>query len=216
MNQETIQVVREKRGCSPLAIVLAGCGTVLLLGIISIVVVGVLGYRWAAQKADEFATKYEEKGYQRYSGQMFDETQPIDSSRVYTAQLVIIRERVEADIAIMAQSAEIHGTVNGDVDFLGQLLVIKSDAVVTGDIRVEMGQVIQIEGTVEGEVTGSWQVLDWPNKPEPDKPESDDADDADDAQNDSDPAADDAAPDVAAEAEPEEESAVDAASPAGL
>jgi len=215
MNQQTIHVVHEKRGCSPLAIVLAGCGTVLLLGIISIVVVVFLGYRWTVQKADEFATKYEAKGYQHVSGQMIEENQPIDSPRVYTAQVVIIREDVEADIAIMSQSAEIHGTVHGDIDFLGQLLVIHPDAVVTGNIRVEMGQVIQIQGTVEGEVTGSWQVLNWPGKPAPD--------DADDPSGGSDDAADDApdvaaddAPDVAAEVEPEEESAVDAASPAGL
>ena len=207
MNQQTIHVVHEKRGCSPLAIVLAGCGTVLLLGVISIVVVVFLGYRWTVQKADEFATKYEEKGYHHVSGQMIDETRPIDSSRVYTAQIVIIRGDVEADIAIMSQSAEIHGAVHGDIDFLGQLLIIKPDAVVTGDVRVEMGQVIQIQGTVEGEVTGNYQVLDWPGKPAPDV--------ADDPQGGSDAAAD-AAPDVAAEAEPEEESAVDAASPPGL
>ncbi len=215
MNEQTIHVVHEKRGCSPLAIVLAGCGTVLLLGVISIVVVVFLGYKWTVQKADEFATKYEEKGYHHVSGQMIEETEPIDSSRVYTAQVVILREDVEGDIAIMSQSAEIHGAVHGDIDFLGQLLIIKPDAVVTGDVRVEMGQVIQIQGTVEGEVTGSYQILDWPGKPAPDDAEGPQGD-TDAAANAAPNAAADAAPDVAAETEPEEESAVDAASPAGL
>ncbi len=146
---------------------------------------------------------------------MIEETQPIDSSRVYTAQVVIIRDDVEADIAIMSQSAEIHGTVNGDIDFLGQVLIIQSNAVVTWDVRVEMGQLIQVQGTVEGEVTGSYQILDWPGKPAPDDAEGPQGD-SEAAANAAPNAAADAAPDVAAEAEPEEESAVDAASPVGL
>ena len=47
---------------------------------------------------NEFATKYEEKGYERVNGQVIDEQQPIDSARVYTAQVVILREDVAADI----------------------------------------------------------------------------------------------------------------------
>ena len=52
------------------------------------------------------------------------------------------------------------GTVNGDIDVMGQMIHIKKDAVVNGDIRAEWIQIIIIEGTVTGEVTGKFQVLD--------------------------------------------------------
>ena len=64
----------------------------------------------------------------------------------------------------MAQVVEIEGTVNGDIDFLGQLLTVKKGGVVEGEIRCRMAQVVQIEGDC-GDVTGTYDVLNWPDRP---------------------------------------------------
>ena len=165
MNHDpTQQTMPTKRGCSPIAAVLVGCGTVFLLGIVGLGVAGFLGYRWASNQVEQFTSEFEEKGYEQVMGQLVEETDPIDSSRVYVAQMVIIRDEVNADLAIMAQSAEIHGTVAGDIDFMGQVLTIKPGAVVKGDIRSKAAQQISVQGSVEGTVTGSYQILERADK----------------------------------------------------
>ena len=67
---------------------------------------------------------------------------------------------MNADIAILSQICEIEGTINGDIDVMGQIIHIKKDAVINGDIRAEWVQVMQVEGTVNGEITGDIQALD--------------------------------------------------------
>ncbi len=80
-------------------------------------------------------------------------------------------------MAIFAQVAEVYDTVEGDIDFFGQMLTIHPNAVVKGDIRVQGAQVVQVRGKVEGTITGSYSVLDRPASPAapqtaPDKPDA--------------------------------------------
>jgi len=56
--------------------------------------------------------------------------------------------------------------VTGNIEFYGQMLTVKPDAVVNGKINVKAAQMIDVQGTINGEVTGSYQVLDWPNRPD--------------------------------------------------
>ena len=165
MKDELPTNVPAKRGCSLLVVALLGCGTIILLGMIAICGLGIWGYSWGMKQVDQFAAEYEAKGYERKTGQMMDVTEPVDKPRVYTAQLVTIRSEVNADLALMCQVVEIYGTVNGNIDFFGQMLTIKPGAVVNGNINVKGAQVIAVEGTLNGEVTGSYQVLNWPNRP---------------------------------------------------
>jgi hypothetical protein len=149
----------EKRGMSTGAKVVLGCGAVMLLGIIAVCGgVGYLGW-WGWSQVDAFAQEFVAKGYKRQTGQVLVVPGPVEEPTVYTAQVVQIRGEVNADIAIMAQVTEISGTVNGDIDFTGQILHIKQDGVVKGDIRVAAGQVVKIEGVVEGEITGNYGVI---------------------------------------------------------
>jgi len=161
--EKDLKPVIERRGCSTGAIAL-GCGGLLLLSLIVVCGVAYWGARWAGVQVEQFVAKYEAQGYERRSGQVIEETARVESPRVYTAQVVNIREGADANLAIMSQAAEIHGTVAGDIDFYGQVLTIKPDAVVTGDIRVQGAQVINVEGSVEGEITGPYQILNWPNR----------------------------------------------------
>ncbi|MHC4446724.1 MAG: bactofilin family protein, partial [Planctomycetota bacterium] len=78
---------------------------------------------------------------------------------VYTCQVFTLKADADADIAIMAQTAQIHGTVSGDLDFFGQLLMIRRGAVIKGDLNVKGAQVIDLLGRVEGEITGSYQTI---------------------------------------------------------
>jgi hypothetical protein len=135
------------------------CSVVLIIGLALLAAVGGYFLFLAFDKMDEFAVRYEQQGYERMTGQVMSINEPIESPRVYTAQVLKINADVDADLAVMAQVLEIHGTVHGDIDFVGQLLVVKPGGVVKGDIRVEAAQVIQVQGVVEGEITGSYQVL---------------------------------------------------------
>jgi hypothetical protein len=164
MQVEAKPGVEPKRGMSGRKKVLLGCGCLTILGLL--VCGGLAGYgvwygiRYGIRIGNEFAKPFEEQGYERVTTQQLTETETVESPKVYMAQQLVIQEGSKADLAICCQMAELHGTFEGDIDFLGQLLHVKPDAVVKGDIRVKGGQVITIEGVVEGEISGSYQVLD--------------------------------------------------------
>lgn len=107
------------------------------------------------EQVDEFAGRFEDQGYHRVRGQVLEVTTEVRSPTVYTVQAFTLKADTQSDIAVIAQVAEIEGTVNGDLHFLGQVLTIHPDAVVTGNVYVEMAQVVEIDGTVEGEVIRS-------------------------------------------------------------
>lgn len=137
----------------------------MLFGLIAVVGLGIWGYSWGMKQVNQFAAEYEDQGYERVTGQMIDVTSPVDKPHVYTAQVLTIRTDVNADLALMCQVVEIHGTVNGNIDFYGQVLTVKPNAVVNGNINVKAAQMIDVQGTLNGEVTGSYQELNWPNRP---------------------------------------------------
>jgi hypothetical protein len=160
-----------RRGFSGVAIALIGCGTLLLLGCAGVCGLGLYGYLWGVGKLDAFAEEFEARGYQRVTGQIINVTTPLRSPQVYTCQMLTVRSQVDADLAIMCQVAEIHGTVNGDIVFLGQLLVIKEGAVVNGSIEVRNAQAVEVHGSVQGEISGNYAVLNWPARDEETKGE---------------------------------------------
>jgi len=89
-------------------------------------------------------------------------SQPVSKPTVYVAQVVKLNADADADLAVMAQVAEIAATVHGDIDFLGQTLVVKRNGVLHGDIRVQGAQVIDVKGIVDGKITGAYQILRQP------------------------------------------------------
>lgn len=133
---------------------------IALLGIVTVGATAFFGFRFLTEQIDEFAGPFEEKGYNRVSGQIVVEEDTIEDSRVYTVQVLKLENGASADLAIVAQVAEIRGTIEGDIDFMGQVLDIKKGAVVKGDIRSKAAQVIKVRGSVEGKITGTYQALD--------------------------------------------------------
>lgn len=134
-----------------------GCGIVVIL-----LVCGGIGgvIYWFVSKMAAFEEEFTSQGYALVEGQVIAVEEPVMEDTLFTGQAVRIESDVQADIAIGAQTADIRSRIDGDVDFLGQSITIHEDAVITGDLRVRFAQAVIINGRVEGEVTGSWQVID--------------------------------------------------------
>lgn len=141
---------------------LVGCATLLVIaGVLACGGLLFLGWKGYGQ-LDKFAGPFQARGYERVQGQVIEVSQPVSKPTVYVAQVVKLNADADADLAVMAQVAEIAATVHGDIDFLGQTLVVKPNGVVHGDIRVQGAQVIDVKGTVDGEIAGSYQILRQP------------------------------------------------------
>lgn len=104
------------------------------------------------KQVEAFATKFEVQGYTRVKGQAINVTTDIDKPTVYTVQVFTLNADSNADLAVMAQAAEINGNIDGDLHFYGQSLTISPDAVITGDLHIEFAQVVNNRGKVEGSV----------------------------------------------------------------
>jgi hypothetical protein len=137
-----------------------GCGVGCVVVLLLIVVGGLVGIRLAWSYIDRQAQAYEAMGFdRRVTGQAIEVTRPITEPTLLMGQMVKVGAGSETNIAIIAQLAEIHGIVKGDVYFLGQILLIQPGAVVQGSIHVKGAQAIDLYGTVEGEINGTYQKV---------------------------------------------------------
>lgn len=143
----------KKRSC------LGGCLIALVILVLLAGVGGFLGYKWGMGWLNDHVAEFEAQGYEAQWGQMIDVDEPVDKKMVYVGQSVKIRSNVNTDVAVFAQQAEIYGEIQGTLHFTGQILTIKGDAVIHGDVDIDVAQIAQIEGKVEGEVKGSYQLL---------------------------------------------------------
>lgn len=144
--------------------VLVGCGigclVLLVLGLIIGGVGGYFGYQKLKKVVDEWAGQYESRGYERVVGQQLDINDTITEPKVYVAQMVRLFGDCETDIAIIAQMAEVHGRVKGNIDFKGQMLTLQPSAVIEGNVAAE-AQMVQVNrAVVLGEITGQHQLVD--------------------------------------------------------
>jgi hypothetical protein len=171
-----------RQGLSKGAKIGIGCG---VLTLILLLICGGLIYfgfqQW--RKFEAIVEEYEARGYVRVAGQVIEVTQPVNTPTVYFGQVVNIRADVNADIAVIAQVCEVFSTIDGNLDFFGQLLTIHPQAVVTGDVHVRGAQTATNRGTVHGRMYG-----DYPSPTRTPPPPSDAAGTAPDM----DPAAGDA------------------------
>ena len=54
----------------------------------------------------------------------------------------------------------IQGSVEGDVTFFGQVLIVEAGEVIHGDVHSVGAQTINVMGQLLGEINGSYQTLD--------------------------------------------------------
>jgi len=135
-----------------------GCGCVLaaLLALIIAIVLGVIAWQWAMA----FPRAFQEQGYATVSGQKISvpHDATVSADTVYIGQHVQFNGVATGNLAFFCQVVEIKGTVEGDIDILGQVLKILPGGVVKGDIRCEGLQVLQNDGSIEGAVSGTVQM----------------------------------------------------------
>ena len=108
---------------------------------------------------DQVVAKYEAEGYTAHYGPWILTDQPVTEKTLFACQVLELSNDVKEDIAILSQAATIKGTVEGDIEFMGQALTIAKGAVVKGNIHSKLAQLITIDGTVEGKLTGGYQLL---------------------------------------------------------
>ena len=140
--------VGKKIGCG------CGCGCLLVI----LFVVGI--FFWGYNFVSSFVTTYEEQGYEMVEVQaaVISADEVVQGPVFYFGQSVTINGTIEGDVAAMCQALTINGTINGDLDLLCQAVTITESGVVTGDIVAEGVQVLTVDGTVEGKITGAIQV----------------------------------------------------------
>lgn len=147
------------RPTSGLTKVLIGCGVVVLLG--GVLACGgiIFGVRYGMAQLDKLTAEYEAKGYTKVAGQVFEVSASPSTPTVYLGQVLTIKGDIHVDLAAVVQVMEVDAKIDGDLDFMGQLLHIKPNGVITGNVRVKGAQQIVVEGQVLGEITGSYTNL---------------------------------------------------------
>ena len=146
-----------RRGSSTGRKVAVGCGIAALVGLGSSIAVGIILWRFAAPfMPGKFVEDFEEQGYAIAESQAatIGVNQVIADPTVYFVQSMTFEGRATTDLAIYAQNCSITGTIEGNLDFLGQVLTIEAGGLVKGDVRVRAAQAITVSGTIEGSIEG--------------------------------------------------------------
>lgn len=143
----------QKKGCGLLGGCAIGCAVLCILGVLLCGGAAFFSYQWLMNRVEEVAGPYEEAGYKRLTGQLHDIGTPVAERTVFVGQVVYLRDGSETNVAIVAQMAEISGTINGNLAFYGQLLTLNPDAVITGDLIIHGAQQYDVpENAVLGEI----------------------------------------------------------------
>ena len=131
-----------------------GCGCLVVI----LLIIGLL--YWGYRAVTSFVREFEEQGYALVEVQemVIAEDDVVQGPVIYFGQAITIDGTIEGDVAAMCQSLTINGTINGNLDLFCQLVTISDTGVVTGDITAEAVQRLVVDGTVEGEITGTIQV----------------------------------------------------------
>ncbi|MBX3375361.1 MAG: hypothetical protein KF817_16160 [Phycisphaeraceae bacterium] len=158
---------------SPAVPIIIGCAGLALVAIIGMAVVvgfGIVTFkRILEQEIADFSLPFEAQGFERRTGQVMHIRSDILVPTVLVGQVVEIHADTDADLAVLAQILKVHGTIDGTLTFRGQILEIASGAVITGDLDIRGAQSVLMNGRVDGEVRGTWQVM-TPAPPAPPTP----------------------------------------------
>lgn len=142
-----------------------GCGIgclVLLALVVGATLVGgrILQQRYADWKASrEVAGEdFVARGYRRVSGTVLQVSERVTQPTVFVGEIVSLTADADADVAIVALSAEVRGKVAGTLYFRGELLAIYPGAVIAKDLDVRANY-IHLLGEVKGKVLGTYVTM---------------------------------------------------------
>ena len=132
-----------------------GCGCLVII----LIIAGFI--YWAYIGATAYVRDFEEQGYARVNGQsiVISESDSVTGPVVYLGQQVTIAGTINGDVAVACQQLTVKGTINGNLDILAQQVTITDSGVVTGDIHSEGVQMLLVNGRVDGEITGDYQLM---------------------------------------------------------
>lgn len=154
------EVMTEKKKMGTGAKVAIGCGSGCLGMILLVAIaIGVAAF-YVKGLIDEYETELQSYGFETVqSAQVIQVTEPITEPVLLKGQTVIIQADCTTDVAVLAQLCEVHGKIEGNLYFRGQIITLKSGSEITGNADVK-AQVLVNSGEVTGEITGEFQEVD--------------------------------------------------------
>ncbi len=136
-----------------------GCGSGCLTLIVIVIALIIAGTVFVKKTITQYETELKGFGFETVvSGQAVDVTEPITTPQLFKGQMVRILTDAETDVAVLAQMCEIHGTIQGNLYFRGQILTLQPGSKVLGEIDIQ-AQVLQNLGEVSGDITGKYQLV---------------------------------------------------------
>ena len=131
-----------------------GCGCLVV-----ILIVGGLGYSiW--RTIDNFQSEFTDQGYKLVlvESMVIPADDVVQGPILYIGKVITINGTIEGDVAALCEHLTITGTIDGNLDLLCESMTISETGVVTGDITCKAVGVLTVDGTVEGEITGTIQT----------------------------------------------------------
>lgn len=135
-----------------------GCGIGCLGLIVLAIIAGILGWSWMMKYVEKFEAEFQEKGMKlQTKAQMVSVDTPPAAPAYYVGQVVKFHADSDVEVGILAQVAEIHGTMNEPVYFRGQVIQIKSGAHLKKGLDVKCQVIENQGGKIDGPISGSYQ-----------------------------------------------------------
>jgi len=130
-----------------------GCGCGFL---VVILLVAGLGY-WLYRTIVDFQSDFKEQGYKLVlvESMVIPADDVVQGPILYIGQVITINGTIEGDVAALCDHLTITGTIDGNLDLLCESAMISKTGVVTGNITCKLVEVLTVDGTVEGEITGT-------------------------------------------------------------
>ena len=159
MEDEMTNAVPEKKKMGAGAKVAIGCGSGCLVVVLLFIIAGVVGGVYLKKVVAKNEAELQALGFDTViKEQVLDVTSPISEPVLLEGQVVRIMADCSTNIAVLAQSCEIHSVVSGKVYFRGQILTVQPNGAVLGGIDAK-AQVIQNHGLINPPVSGEYQVF---------------------------------------------------------
>jgi hypothetical protein len=154
-SQETASTT-ERSNRKPLIL---GCGIGCLCTVIIFVVIAVFAVKWSLREFNKMTTEFEQRGMVKVMAQYINVNEPVKQPSLYIGQEVTLGQGARAEVAIIAQTAELHGNFADKLTFYGNELTVGRDAELQKGLEVQ-AQEIKIVGVVHGEITGKYDKIE--------------------------------------------------------
>ncbi len=153
----------QKKGLGTGAKIGIGCGAGCLTLVVVAIIVGVIGTNWVMGKIEQFETELVDAGMVLgEEGQMLTVTQVPTQPTYYKGQIVTLNfaEPVTVEVGVLAQQVEIvQGEFAETVYGRGQIIIVNPGVKLAKDLNVKCQIVQDLGATIEGSITGEYQVM---------------------------------------------------------